>query len=69
MHVRQIFELLTGGDYLFDPQSGSKYSKDDDHVAQIVELIGEFPKSLAIAGKYSNEIFNRKGTRPTGPLS
>ncbi|KAG8876536.1 serine/threonine protein kinase, CMGC group [Tulasnella sp. 331] len=56
-----IFELLTGGDYLFDPQSGSKYSKDDDHIAQIMELMGEMPKSLAFAGKYSAEFFNRKG--------
>ncbi|KAF8309743.1 kinase-like protein, partial [Clavulina sp. PMI_390] len=56
-----IFELLTGGDYLFDPQSGSKYSKDDDHIAQIMELVGEFPKNLALSGRYSNEFFNRKG--------
>lgn len=56
-----IFELLTGGDYLFDPQSGTKYSKDDDHIAQIIELLGEFPKSLAFSGKYSGEFFNRKG--------
>lgn len=46
---------------MFDPQSGSKYSKDDDHIAQIIELIGEFPRSLALSGKYSGEFFNRKG--------
>ena len=45
--TQQIFELLTGGDYLFDPASGSRYSKDDDHIAQIMELMGEFPKSIA----------------------
>ncbi|EIN05367.1 kinase-like protein [Punctularia strigosozonata HHB-11173 SS5] len=56
-----LFELLTGGDYLFDPASGSRYSKDDDHIAQIMELMGEFPKSVAFAGKYSHEFFNRKG--------
>ncbi|KAF8590156.1 kinase-like protein [Ramaria rubella] len=56
-----IFELLTGGDYLFDPASGSRYSKDDDHIAQIIELVGEFPKSIAFGGKYSSEFFNRKG--------
>ncbi|KAI5117329.1 hypothetical protein M0805_008737 [Coniferiporia weirii] len=56
-----IFELITGGDYLFDPASGSRYSKDDDHIAQIIELVGEFPKSLAFSGKYSTEFFNRKG--------
>lgn len=56
-----IFELLTGGDYLFDPASGSRYSKDDDHIAQIMELMGEFPKQVAFAGKYSSDFFNRKG--------
>jgi serine/threonine-protein kinase SRPK3 len=59
--MTQFFELLTGGDYLFDPASGSRYSKDDDHIAQIIELMGEFPKSVAFAGKYSGEFFNRKG--------
>lgn len=60
-HDCKVFELLTGGDYLFDPASGSRYSKDDDHIAQIIELMGEFPKSLAFSGKYSGDFFNRKG--------
>ncbi|KAL2062272.1 hypothetical protein VTL71DRAFT_6538 [Oculimacula yallundae] len=55
-----VFELITG-DYLFDPQSGTKYGKDDDHIAQIIELLGPFPKSLCTSGKWSQEIFNRKG--------
>jgi hypothetical protein len=58
-----VFELLTG-DYLFDPQAGGRYSKDDDHMAQIVELLGPFPKHLALSGKYSMDIFNRKGGIP-----
>lgn len=55
-----VFELITG-DYLFDPQSGTKYGKDDDHIAQIIELLGPFPKSMCMGGKWSQEIFNRKG--------
>lgn len=55
-----VFELITG-DYLFDPQNGSKYSKDDDHIAQIIELLGRFPRHLAMGGKWSLEFFNRKG--------
>ncbi|KZF21237.1 kinase-like protein [Xylona heveae TC161] len=55
-----VFELITG-DYLFDPQSGTKYGKDDDHIAQIIELLGPFPKSLCLSGRWSQEIFNRKG--------
>lgn len=46
---------------MFDPQPGSKYDKDDDHVAQIMELLGEMPKSLALSGKYSHDMFNRRG--------
>ncbi|KAI0255198.1 kinase-like domain-containing protein [Lactifluus subvellereus] len=56
-----LFELLAGGDYLFDPAAGSRYSKDEDHIAQIIELVGEFPQSLAFSGKYSSRFFNRKG--------
>ncbi|KAG0303893.1 serine/threonine protein kinase, CMGC group, partial [Dissophora globulifera] len=54
------FELVTS-DYLFDPQSGASYNKDDDHMAQIIELMGNFSKKLALSGKYSQELFNRKG--------
>ena len=46
---------------MFDPQAGTKYGKDDDHIAQIIELLGPFPKSLCLKGKWSQEIFNRKG--------
>ncbi|KAJ7646767.1 kinase-like protein [Roridomyces roridus] len=56
-----IFELITGGDYLFDPAKGSRYTKDDDHMAQIMELMGEVPKSISVGGKYSSEFFNRRG--------
>ncbi|KLJ10491.1 serine/threonine-protein kinase SRPK3 [Blastomyces silverae] len=55
-----VFELITG-DYLFDPQSAAKYDKDDDHIAQIIELLGPLPKSLCISGQRSKHIFNRKG--------
>ncbi|KAI9603945.1 hypothetical protein H4Q26_003554 [Puccinia striiformis f. sp. tritici PST-130] len=59
--VPAIFELLTG-DYLFNPDAVAKrYTKDDDHIAQIVELVGPFPTPVALSGKFSYEIFNRKG--------
>ena len=35
------FELATG-DYLFEPHSGENYSRDDDHLAHIIELLGMF---------------------------
>lgn len=58
----QFFELLTG-DYLFDPHPGTRYNKDDDHIAQVIELMGPFPRSIALSGKFSSDIFTRKGTR------
>ncbi|KAI9254842.1 kinase-like domain-containing protein [Sporodiniella umbellata] len=55
-----IFELLTGN-YLFDPQRGSRYSRDDDHLAQMIELMGPMAREFALSGKHSSEFFNRKG--------
>ena len=55
-----IFELLTG-DFLFEPDDGHSYTKDDDHIAQIIELLGEFPKYLLDTGKYTRRCFNSKG--------
>ncbi|KAJ1993114.1 serine/threonine protein kinase, CMGC [Coemansia spiralis] len=55
-----IFELITG-DYLFEPHSGSRYTKDEDHIAQIIETVGPLPKKFALSGRYSSEFFNRRG--------
>jgi len=54
------FELAVG-DYLFQPHTGENYSRDEDHCAHIIELLGPIPRRIAISGKYSNDIFNRKG--------
>ncbi|XP_036373632.1 LOW QUALITY PROTEIN: SRSF protein kinase 3-like [Megalops cyprinoides] len=54
------FELATG-DYLFEPHSGEDYSRDEDHIAMIMELLGPVPRKLAIIGKYSREFFTKKG--------
>lgn len=54
------FELATG-DYLFDPQVGATYSREEDHIAHIIELLGPFPSQFALSGKNSKLYFNRKG--------
>ncbi|XP_041944235.1 SRSF protein kinase 1b isoform X1 [Alosa sapidissima] len=54
------FELATG-DYLFEPHSGEDYSRDEDHIALIIELLGKIPRKLILNGKYSKEFFNKKG--------
>uniref|UniRef100_A0A8C5HZB4 non-specific serine/threonine protein kinase n=1 Tax=Gouania willdenowi TaxID=441366 RepID=A0A8C5HZB4_GOUWI len=54
------FELATG-DYLFEPHSGEDYSRDEDHIALIIELLGKVPRKLILTGKYSKEFFTKKG--------
>ncbi|KAI8636667.1 kinase-like domain-containing protein [Parasitella parasitica] len=55
-----IFELLTG-EFLFDPRAGTKYNKDDDHLAQMLELMRSVPKLLISGGEFSREFFDRVG--------
>ncbi|XP_013872270.1 voltage-dependent L-type calcium channel subunit alpha-1F [Austrofundulus limnaeus] len=54
------FELATG-DYLFEPHSGEDYSRDEDHIALITELLGKVPRKVVAAGKFSREFFSKKG--------
>ena len=51
-----VFEMVTG-DYLFDPKKGKTYTKNDDHLASIMELIGpctdrNFLNSCEAAGEF-----------------
>lgn len=54
------FELATG-DYLFEPHSGEDYTRDEDHLAHIIELAGYIPRNIALSGKYSKEYFRKTG--------
>lgn len=54
------FELATG-DYLFDPQSGATFTREEDHIAHIIELLGPLPSQFALSGRNSKRYFNRKG--------
>lgn len=33
-----------------------------DHIAHIIELLGNIPRHFALSGKYSREFFNRRGS-------
>ena len=55
-----IFELVTG-DFLFEPRAGREYSRDEDHLAQMIELLGKIPRSTATTGKHAREFFTREG--------
>ncbi|KAJ0036590.1 hypothetical protein NQD34_005267, partial [Periophthalmus magnuspinnatus] len=53
------FELLTG-DSLFEPRAADSCSLEEDHIAQIMMLLGKIPPAIALTGKYSAEYFNRR---------
>ena len=55
-----IFEMITG-DFLFEPRKGHNFDKDDDHLAQMMELLGKMPKNLALSGKNSKRFFDKSG--------
>lgn len=52
---------MVTGDFLFEPRKGQNYDKDDDHLAQMMELLGRMPKNLALSGKHSRKFFDSKG--------
>ncbi|NXX44775.1 SRPK kinase, partial [Tricholaema leucomelas] len=54
------FEMATG-ERLFDPQPGKYFSRDDDHVAQIIELLGRIPPQTAFSWNKSTKFFSRPG--------
>jgi serine/threonine-protein kinase SRPK3 len=55
-----FFELLTG-EYLFDPQKENarrKFSRDDDHLALMMELLGRFPSDFIKTGNKRKHFFD-----------
>lgn len=55
-----MFEMATG-DFLFEPRKGKNYGKDDDHLAQMMELLGRMPKEIALGGRLNKRFFDRSG--------
>lgn len=52
---------LLAGDFLFEPKSGDGYSRDEDHLALFMELLGRMPRRVSEKGKLAREFFNRHG--------
>ena len=53
--------MLTG-EYLFDPKSNPKvFTRDDDHMAQIIELLDDPSLEFKMGGRFSSKIFNSNG--------
>lgn len=62
-----IFELVTG-DYLFDPRKqdsdeddARQFTRDEDHLSLMIELLGRMPKRLTSDGRFSRQFFDRNG--------
>lgn len=55
----QAFELATG-DYLFEPHSGDTYTRDEDHLAHIIELLGTISPKVYKKGAHWREFFDSK---------
>ncbi|EDX15562.1 GD15416 [Drosophila simulans] len=53
-----VFELATG-DYLFEPHSGESYTRNEDHLAHIIELLGPIPRNILLNGTYAAKSFTR----------
>jgi serine/threonine protein kinase len=57
------FELLTG-ELLFNPKKDNtgSYGKNDDHLAQIMELMGRFPKKMSLRGIKARKYLAKEGS-------
>lgn len=57
-----LFELMTG-DFLFDPKSCQTegYSRDEDHIALITELLGKIPTTFLDRCPLRNKFFTKQG--------
>lgn len=56
-----FFELLTG-EFLFSPKSSKKWSRDEDHITLMIELLGEYPpREWAMKGNFAKVILNNDG--------
>lgn len=42
-------------------RSGQGYDRDEDHLAQFIELLGKVPRKVHEKGKYARDYFNRSG--------
>lgn len=56
-----MYEMLTG-DLLFQPRNNETWSKNDDHLAQIQELIGNFHPHFIARSPKRKHYFNKDGT-------
>ncbi|KAL7716130.1 non-specific serine/threonine protein kinase [Entamoeba marina] len=56
-HACMMFELLTG-DFLFAPKQSTHFTKEEDHFAQFIELLGPLPNEMINSSPIRNRFFN-----------
>jgi hypothetical protein len=56
-----FFVKLLTGENLFNPRKGKKYTKDDDHLAQIIEVTGGFPSYYINSAPKKKKFFMGNG--------
>jgi len=49
------FQVATG-EFLFTPMGSYRYDIVEDHLALMIELLGELPKTVALSGKLSPQL-------------
>jgi len=56
------FEMLTG-ELLFNPRrdNNDTFGKNDDHLAQMMELLGRFPRKFTCRGAKSRKYYSKEG--------
>ncbi len=56
-----LFEMLTG-EFLFDPKKNKEYKKSEDHLALMMELLNQFPRTYSLCGTNSGKYVDLDGT-------
>jgi serine/threonine protein kinase len=63
-----LFEAATG-EYLFDPQAGEGFTREEDHLALMQETLGRLPLAMSNSGDHAARYFTRKGVlKRVGPI-
>ena len=55
-----IYELITG-DFLFNPETGATFSKNDSHLAKFIEICGKMPRNFVERGEFCKKYFDKNG--------
>ena len=62
-----MYEMLTG-DLLFQPRKTEEWGKNDDHLAQMQELIGPFSPEFLCRGSKMKKYFLKNGRMKKFPI-